>query len=335
MKLYVETLNDTGTFPAQIKVRVRFAADIDVTAANNTRMYYDGIRSPWRIARYIIMFAENNAEAQAAKNALAHGEQNDFSHTPSREMDAAMYLPLSIALGDTSAANLADRIFNGKMPQNNYFENTLELLGLVDTVFPQKVDINSTLATAPVWATAQPQAIAPTWAPVQAPTWAPVQRDPAAPAPQTAPLKNKPVLLSSVIISGWNKSASYTASSNVLTVRGRDIKGDYDSVALGTVNTEGYSKLIVTVQDIRGKINVNRYIGISIDSKSYANYDVAKYAAFPAPAGKRIADNLIDGPLSVGEQLVYDIADLKQIYLGAKVWLEPDVGVAYRFELQK
>ncbi|MDR2431375.1 MAG: hypothetical protein LBD99_03875 [Candidatus Margulisbacteria bacterium] len=141
MKLYAETLNDTGTFPANINVRVRSAADIAVSAANGTQMSYDGIRAPWRIARYIIQFAENNAEAGGAKKALQYGSQNRFSHTYSREMDAAMYLPLSIALGDVSASDLASRVFNGNIPGNKYFENTLELLGLIDALFPRRVDI--------------------------------------------------------------------------------------------------------------------------------------------------------------------------------------------------
>ncbi|MDR1113652.1 MAG: hypothetical protein LBL50_01000, partial [Candidatus Margulisbacteria bacterium] len=312
MKLYAETLNDTGTFPAQINVRVRSASDINVTTANNTSMYYDGIRSPWRIARYIIMFAENNAEAQAAKNALAHGDRNNFNHTSSREMDAAMYLPLSVALGDTSAANLADRIFNGKMPQNNYFENTLELLGLVDVVFPQKVDINSTPTAVPV-----------------------VRTQPVAPASQAAALNNKPVALPTAVGSGWGKEVRYTVNNNTLTVRGTGRNPDYDSIALGTIDTEGYNKLVVTVRSIEGRMNTNRCIGISIDSQSYANYDVANYAVFPAPAGKRIADKLIDGQLSVGEQLVYDITGKGQICLGAKVYVGPNTNITYSFELQK
>ncbi|GBR73607.1 hypothetical protein NO1_0951 [Candidatus Termititenax aidoneus] len=315
MKLYAETLNDTGTFPAQINVRVRSASDIEVLAANNTRMSYDGIRSPWRIARYITMFAENNAEAQAAKNALAHGSQNNFSHTLSREMDAAMYLPLSVALGSVSSADLADRIFRGRLPRDNYFDNTLELLGLVDTVFPRKVNINNTPSAAPVAPPLQPQTVIP--------------------APQAVPLKDKPVALPVVVMSGWDKDVSYTASKNVLTVHGIGSRGDYDSLALGAVNAEGYSKLVVTVESIRGRMNANRYIGISIDSKNYAGYEVANYAAFPAPVGKRIADNLIDGQLSVGEQLVYDIAGKGQIYLGAKVYVEPNVSITYSFELQK
>jgi hypothetical protein len=316
MKLYAETLTDTGTFPAQINVRVRSAADVNVTAANNTRMYYDGIRSPWRIARYIIMFAENNAEAQAAKNALAHGNQNNFSHTHSREMDAAMYLPLSLALGDASAAGLAERVFNGRLPQGNYFENTLELLGLVDAVFPQKVDINSVPITAD-------------------PPRPPVQQSPAAPVRQAAALNSKPIALPSTVRSGWGKKVRYTVNNNSLTVSGIGKDGDYDSIALGSINTEGYNKLIVTVQSIEGRINVSRYIGISIDNKEYADYNLANSAAFPAPVGKQIADNFVNGQLSVGEQLVYDISGESQIYLGAKVYAAPNTSMTYRFELQK
>jgi hypothetical protein len=224
-----------------------------------------------------------------------------------------MYLPLSVALGDTSAANLADRIFNGRTPQDNYFDNTLELLGLVDAVFSQKVDINSTPTAMPV-----------------------VRTQPAVPAPQAAALNNKPVALPTAVGSGWGKEVRYTVNNNTLTVRGTGQDGDYDSIALGTINTEDYNKLVVTMRSIEGRIDVSRHIGISIDSQNYANYDVASRAAFPAPAGKRITnDNLIDGRLSVGEQLVYDITGKGQIYLGAKVYVAPNASITYSFELQK
>ena len=146
--LYGEILNDTKTFPAHINITRGNATtspwlpNTDVKAANNTVMTYDGIRSPWRIARYIILYPETSKEARVACEAIVHGQNNNFRHTSSVEMDAAMYLPLSVALGHSSATELAKRVLNG-ISADKYYENTLILLGLVDTLYPRQVNINN------------------------------------------------------------------------------------------------------------------------------------------------------------------------------------------------
>jgi hypothetical protein len=106
-------------------------------------MGWDGIRAPWRIARYIILYGGSNMEASVASEALAHGLRNNFRHTGSRAMDAAMYLPLSTILEHSSARNLANIVLNPGTNNHRYYENTLILLGLIDTLYPRRVNINS------------------------------------------------------------------------------------------------------------------------------------------------------------------------------------------------
>ncbi|MDR1453226.1 MAG: hypothetical protein LBJ25_04560 [Candidatus Margulisbacteria bacterium] len=298
MKLYAEALNDTGTFPANINIKVHSASDIAVSAANNTNMSYDGIRAPWRIARYIIMFAENNAEAQAAKNALALGSRNRFSHTYGREMDAAMYLPLSIALGDTASSDLSGRIFNGSIDSNKYFENTLELLGLVDAVFPHQVDINASAASSAP-APAAPTPVSPVRQPAQAAGRAPVN-------------------LPSSISSGWSKNVTYKVTSpNILSVQGKQ-HDDNDLIGLArNVPLNGAQNLQVKVRSISGNFHWGIVFGLSLDGK------------WAEPEETSInRDGFVNGNLRAGDILTFPLKGSSlnsvemKLYSGANFELE-------------
>lgn len=142
MVLYKEILADVGEFPSHVKFLIKDKNNITVTRVNNTAQSYDGIRSPWEIGRYIISANEDLSEEKTAVQSLMAGEKKGYNFTAQTQMDNAMYLPLAVGVGDSKSIDKISRnIASGSMPSNKYFENTLYLLGVIDSYFPRKINI--------------------------------------------------------------------------------------------------------------------------------------------------------------------------------------------------
>ncbi len=78
-----------------------------------------------------------------AKDALLAGLKKDLNFTNCAAMDMAMYLPLAMALGAKQiTSKITPLILDANIPKQKYYENTLIILSLVTTFFPNETDID-------------------------------------------------------------------------------------------------------------------------------------------------------------------------------------------------
>ncbi|HAR64364.1 MAG TPA: hypothetical protein DCS13_12940 [Candidatus Margulisbacteria bacterium] len=141
LKLYQEAFADTGEFPANIEFNVTNESTVEAKPINNSKQEYDGIRSPWRIADYIMSNKIDNTDViNFAKKVLAKGANVRYTKVG---LDAAMYLPLAAAVDNKGEIQrLFAALKNNAIGFSNYYEQTLILLSLLTTSSHSELDLS-------------------------------------------------------------------------------------------------------------------------------------------------------------------------------------------------
>jgi hypothetical protein len=159
-------------------------------------------------------------------------------------------------------------------------------------------------------------------------------------AVQAVQTGSKPVTLLRKPEVVWGKG-KYTVSGNTLTIDGSGARPDASGVFLGKIKPEGYTKLVVRIKDIKGKDKLiwgGKAFGLGLNEGPYDPSNIYNHnpveGAFPEPEGFTVNDNYIEQRLDVGDELVYDISGMKEIWFGIKGFVNNGFEMTVEVELR-
>lgn len=134
-------------------------------------------------------------------------------------------------------------------------------------------------------------------------------------------------------VSGWGKkSVSYKAEGNTLKVTSSaGAVNDADSLYIGSI--KGCQTFVVTLVRVSGDFPWGgKVIGFSFSRDKLDPSQWGSLASFPPPRGRAMEAGLIEGRLTDGTQLVYDIANSAETtHIGAKVFVGGGVALDLTF----
>lgn len=159
-------------------------------------------------------------------------------------------------------------------------------------------------------------------------------------AVQAVQADSKPVALLRKPEVVWGKG-KYTVNGNILTIDGSGASPDASGVFLGKINPAGYSKLVVTVTALEGKDKLiwgGKAAGFGLNEGPYDPSNLYNHnpvlGAFPEPEGFTVNDSYIEQRLDVGDELVYDISGMKEIWFGLKGFVNNGFKMTIKVELR-
>ncbi|GBR75651.1 hypothetical protein NO2_0305 [Candidatus Termititenax persephonae] len=159
-------------------------------------------------------------------------------------------------------------------------------------------------------------------------------------ATQAVQSDSKPVALLKKPEVVWGPG-KYTVNGNTLTIDGSGTRGEASGVFLGKINPSGYTKLVVTVTSIEGKDKLiwgGKAVGFGLNEGPYDPQNTYNHnpvmGAFPEPEGFTVNDSYIEQSLDAGDELVYDISGMKDIWVGIKGFVNNGFKMTVQVELK-
>lgn len=136
-QVLLESIKDAGDIPAQADIITETVNADNIKVIEKKRQSWDGIRGPWRLAA-ALKYIQPSPEQKNVFIAYLNNWEKGFTVSA---LDAAMYLPLAVALGQNELASAMLKQLNQNFssatvygqPQH-YYETTLiqlSLLGLI------------------------------------------------------------------------------------------------------------------------------------------------------------------------------------------------------------
>jgi hypothetical protein len=294
MKIYDATLTQTGEFPEKIKISSQAGGKFNISSIGSHQTW-DGIRSPWRIGDYLIGYKGSEAERGLASKALAAADKKYWSFTGDATLDRVMYLPTAIAAGDSATTReLWSVIKSGPSRPQEYFQNTLYMLGLATAFFPETVD--ASVAATKV-------------------------------APVAADVVEKPKGITGPVVletaaAQWGKGTNVSlVNKNTVKVSGTKASADLDFIDLGVLKVAGHKKLQIKVTkltgagDWGGKVFALKMNGVT---------------AVPQDGSISGDGNFIEQKISVGDTFLFDLSGKTSVQLGLNVLSK--AGMNYELE---
>jgi len=110
-----------------------------------------------------------------------------------------------------------------------------------------------------------------------------------------------PVKLPDGLRGSWGKSVKYKVTApNILEVRGN--VQDMDAVYFKEIPYGGQKTLIIKIRSMQGKFRWDhgKMFGITFGKPD-------DKASFLVPAGKKVLDRMVDGPFTIGEEVVFTL----------------------------
>lgn len=159
-----------------------------------------------------------------------------------------------------------------------------------------------------------------------------------------ASTKPIPLALNS-IINWWESSdelVKYSIKGNTFTAQAVSLPADKHFAAAfvftDSIETDGYTKLIVTVLEKSGKFDGDDAIGFTISNtpiQGVGNKDLQAPKNWNNPNGFIRRNNNTNRTIQVGDKLEFSIADMKEIYLGGMLYCGSKGRMTFSFELAK